>query len=297
MSVLAMKTVFEHSQHSGTELLMLLAIADFADDDGRAYPSVPTLAKKTRMQPRNANYVLAELQRSGELSVLRNAGPRGANLYRINLVRLHADPAPGCSPAHDCTPEADCMPAKECTPAPDCTEPLQPSAQSPASECRLPLHPAAAEPPVNHQGTVRGSIKKRPSKSAHAGANCDTPPLPAWVTTDDWQAFQHHRRQLRKPMTPEAERRCLVDLDALRAEGHDPAAVINQSIVRGWAGLFPIKRGPSPNRLDSRAAAAAGEAFESISSTPFAPYPSKQQLLEARNRAAVEAFVREGEHT
>jgi hypothetical protein len=69
---------------------MLLAIADFADDDGSAYPSVPTLAAKCRMKPRNANYILAALQESGELQVRQNEGPKGTNRYRIVLESLGA---------------------------------------------------------------------------------------------------------------------------------------------------------------------------------------------------------------
>ena len=75
-----MARVWEFSSHAGTDLLMLLAIADFADDDGNAYPAVPTLAAKCRMKPRNCRYLLRSLEASGELSVVTNAGPNGANL-------------------------------------------------------------------------------------------------------------------------------------------------------------------------------------------------------------------------
>ena len=78
-----MARVWEKSQHAGSELLMLLAIADFADDDGRAYPAVPTLAKKCRMTPRNANLILANLRKTGELVIRQNEGPKGTNLYQI----------------------------------------------------------------------------------------------------------------------------------------------------------------------------------------------------------------------
>ncbi len=64
---------------------MLLAIADFSDDDGKAYPSVPTLARKCRMVPRNVNHILAKLKASGELVVKQNEGPRGTNLFFIPL--------------------------------------------------------------------------------------------------------------------------------------------------------------------------------------------------------------------
>jgi len=85
MSVRTMAKVWESSQHRGNDLLMLLAIADFADDDGKAYPSVSTLAEKCRMQARGANKVLATLRASGELEIRHNEGPKGTNLYRVVL--------------------------------------------------------------------------------------------------------------------------------------------------------------------------------------------------------------------
>ena len=83
MSVRTMARVWTESTHSGSHLLMLLSIADFADDDGNAYPAVGTLAGKCRMQPRNAQVILTALRASGELQVRPNEGPRGTNRYRI----------------------------------------------------------------------------------------------------------------------------------------------------------------------------------------------------------------------
>jgi hypothetical protein len=69
VSVRTMARVWAESSHSGSHLLMMLAIADFADDDGNAYPAVATLARKCRMKTRNANVLLAALRASGELQV------------------------------------------------------------------------------------------------------------------------------------------------------------------------------------------------------------------------------------
>lgn len=85
MSVRMISRVWDVSAHKGNDLLMLLAIADFADDDGNAYPSVTTLANKCRMKQRNANLILAALRESGELEVRLNEGPKGTNRYRIVL--------------------------------------------------------------------------------------------------------------------------------------------------------------------------------------------------------------------
>jgi hypothetical protein len=44
-----MNAVWEHSAQTGSALLMLLAVADFADDAGSAFPSVSRLAKKLEL--------------------------------------------------------------------------------------------------------------------------------------------------------------------------------------------------------------------------------------------------------
>ena len=139
MSVATMARVWATSSHSGTELLMLLAIADFSDDDGRAYPAVATLAKKCRMTDRNARLILANLRDSGELVVRFGEGPKGANQYQI------ADPLKGAS-----------APLKN-------SSALKPASAPPEAGFRNPLKPASAKPSVNHQEPPEG--KKRRSRS------------------------------------------------------------------------------------------------------------------------------------
>ena len=94
MSLDVTKACWKNSQHSGTKLLMLVAIADFSDDSGKAFPSVRTLATKCRMCHRNAQYIIKELVKSGELSVEPNRGPspKFSNLYKINLNQLGVQP-------------------------------------------------------------------------------------------------------------------------------------------------------------------------------------------------------------
>ena len=90
MSIKVMSLCWEGSQHSGSDLLMLLAIADFSDDHGKAYPAVATLAKKCRMQRRNAQRILHNLENSGELVIEPNKGPppKFPNVYRVNTNNL-----------------------------------------------------------------------------------------------------------------------------------------------------------------------------------------------------------------
>ena len=126
MSVRTMARVWDQSAHAGTELLMLLAIADFADDEGNAYPAVPTLAAKCRMSPRNANFILSALRESGELEVRPNEGPRGTNRYKVVTGLKPASPLKSASP-------------------------LKPTSPTPEAGFPEPLKPTSDEPPLNHQ--------------------------------------------------------------------------------------------------------------------------------------------------
>jgi hypothetical protein len=105
MSVRIAARVWAQSQSAGSELLMLLAIADFADDEGRAFPSVPTLARKCRMGERNAMYVLKSLQEQGQLRVHKGAGRRGTNLYQLVFPETQpAAPPQSAAPLQEAAP-------------------------------------------------------------------------------------------------------------------------------------------------------------------------------------------------
>jgi hypothetical protein len=86
MSIRVMTRVWEFSTAKEGTLLILLAIADFADDQGRAFPSMERLAKKARMTRRNAQLAIRRLQRTGEVLVDIGAGPKGCNLFRVSLA-------------------------------------------------------------------------------------------------------------------------------------------------------------------------------------------------------------------
>ena len=70
--------------------------------------------------------------------------------------------------------------------------------------------------------------------------------LPDWLPVREWEAFKNFRRKIKHTLTDEAIPIALQELAKLRGEGHDPVAVLNQSILRGWRGLFPIKTENTP---------------------------------------------------
>lgn len=85
MSIKVMSAVWQHSKAKSGDLLVQLAIADFSNDEGFAFPSIPTLGRKARLSTRQVKRALDRLQRFGELIIYKNKGPNGVNRYRILL--------------------------------------------------------------------------------------------------------------------------------------------------------------------------------------------------------------------
>lgn len=92
MSIKVMSIVWSRAPVQGGDLLMLLALADNADDNGVAFPAVPYLASKARMTERNVQLCLRKLQGGGFIQIVPRAGPSGANKYRVNLSLLREFP-------------------------------------------------------------------------------------------------------------------------------------------------------------------------------------------------------------
>jgi hypothetical protein len=87
VSVKVMNAVFERYPVGGGEMILALALADHAHDDGsHIYPGVETLAQKTRQSERAVQYQLRRMEKSGWLILVSQArGGRGnSREYRIN---------------------------------------------------------------------------------------------------------------------------------------------------------------------------------------------------------------------
>ena len=77
--------VWDHSKAKGSDLLVLLAIADSADNTtGDAYPSIQTLADLSRLSERGVRYSIRRLEAMGELSVCQRPG-RKTSVYHVVL--------------------------------------------------------------------------------------------------------------------------------------------------------------------------------------------------------------------
>lgn len=137
MSVGWMSAVWTGSEARGTARLVLLALADNArDDDGVAWPSVATLARKCRVDERTVQRAIGALVELQEVAVEPQRGC--SNRYRLLIPRTPVN----LSPRQIATPGGVSP-----TPGNLPPDPRQPATSTPGN---LPPKPLG-----NHQRTVR----------------------------------------------------------------------------------------------------------------------------------------------
>jgi hypothetical protein len=68
--------------------------------------------------------------------------------------------------------------------------------------------------------------------------------VPEWVPQEPWKDYLEMRRRKRVPNTERALKLAVTALTKLREDGNDPAGVLEQSIFRGWSGLFELRKKP-----------------------------------------------------
>jgi hypothetical protein len=65
--------------------------------------------------------------------------------------------------------------------------------------------------------------------------------LPGWIDEKTWGDFITHRRKLKRPATPRAKELLAIKLEKMKEQGDNPNEVLEQSIINGWQGVFPLK--------------------------------------------------------
>lgn len=90
MSIRALNDVWESDLFDGSTLLVLLALADYANEDGWSWPSVGRIAQRARISTRAVRYATKALAVAGAIEIEMATGAHGTNRYRIlPLQNLH----------------------------------------------------------------------------------------------------------------------------------------------------------------------------------------------------------------
>src|SRR5438067_1103583 len=95
MSVHVSSWVWKHSRAKGSNRLVLLALADMANDEGKCWPSIRTLSARCLISERGVQDKIREAEQDGELNILPQEGPNGVNVYQFTaFLATGAKPAP-----------------------------------------------------------------------------------------------------------------------------------------------------------------------------------------------------------
>jgi hypothetical protein len=151
MSIRLMSAVFDNSELGPTSKLIMLALADHADDEGHCYPSIKRLCERTSLSERAVQGNIRDLQARGYLSVSMNAGRRGANIYIVRATPAVDAPRTIITPAGNAPPQ-------EMHPAGDAPPPPQEMHPSPAGDAPEPSR-TTIEPPIDGEAAKAREAK------------------------------------------------------------------------------------------------------------------------------------------
>jgi hypothetical protein len=87
MSAKVVSFIFENSKTVGSARVLMLAIADMANNDGECWPGRANLARRVNVSVRQITRLIQECERSGELSVISER--RADNEYENNRYLIH----------------------------------------------------------------------------------------------------------------------------------------------------------------------------------------------------------------
>lgn len=151
MSLKLLTLVWERAPLKDGALVLLLALADWADDNGVAFPSVGGLAFKARMGERHARRLLREFEAEGLIATEQRGVHHRPNSYRISLVKLRSFPERLNGPPSE---ESEGVPVSE--------------DRTPTSEVRTPVAPdPSIEPSINQK------VDDHPTEQTELSASAD----------------------------------------------------------------------------------------------------------------------------
>lgn len=106
--------------------------------------------------------------------------------------------------------------------------------------------PTSNQPAIHHNKEVQEiqEVDQKPPptpKGKRLKADVVEFELPGWIDREAWEGFAAMRKSIKKPMTQRAMDLAVKALAKLAEMGHAPAAVLNQSTLHSWIGLFEVK--------------------------------------------------------
>lgn len=235
MSISLMTEAWKLQGLTPTQKLVLLSLSDNANDQGECYPSIATIVMRTCLSERSVQGAIKALIGLGYVRSCARLGT--STIYMLTIGNEGAQPAQhprkSRTPANAAPPAANALPANVAPP-----QQLHPTPAAAAPPPPQELHPtpaaAAPEPSFNRQLNRQLTVKRAAAPSVD---------LPDWLDAEAWARFDRFRKAKNgKAWTHDAKVLTIRELGKLREEGYSPVDVIDQSVQKGWTGVFPLKK-------------------------------------------------------
>lgn len=222
MSVRVMQWVWLHGPKDPLERLVLLALADYSDDDGESFPSMIGLGEKASLTDRGARGIVRRLEASGYITVRLGGGRGGKNLYQIDMEKPgtcfrenHAE-----SPVN---PEPHSRNDKPGMINPECDD------LKPGTRLHKTRNHGSAEPSITINEPSSKNTREEVAKI-----------LEAWASPSSVKSFLAYRRASKhKAMTETGARRLAGHLREIFNAGGDTDDALAMAEERGWATVQP----------------------------------------------------------
>ena len=243
MSVKATSWVWYECEVAGADRMVLLALADFADESGLCFGSWTTLEHKTKLSRSTIARSLTRLEKDGVLTKVQSSRTVGGrNLATVWKLPIGGDVTVTLGGCHNDT-------GGNVTMTPGGCHGDTPTNNNVKETIKGATPTASPRPP-----------KKQSNSQPSSLFNPEGVPLPHGPRfAHVWREFCQHRKEIKAKLTPTAVGKILGDLGAVsEADAYDALA---KSIRNGWRGVFlpdrpaaPVARGkivslpPSPGQ-------------------------------------------------
>lgn len=212
MSIKVMTRVWELSAQRGSGLLLMLALADHAADDGICWPGIERLAHYCRLQERQTQKLLADLDATPELHIAAHAGGRShSNLYLVTLG-LDVD-------------EIQQILVRRLQYTAERARLI--AAEKGALQCTLFAKRVHSRTERVHSSTEKGALASAPEPLLTVNATPEelnpssvSPCLPVTASLESWPAWELCLAQLKAQMSVGTYNTHLAGSTAFRADGH-----------------------------------------------------------------------------
>jgi hypothetical protein len=232
--------VLEHSSVQGSAKVVLLGLANHANENGgNAWPSVATLSRYANLSERATQKVLGKLANEGHIIVRRNQGgspdaraDSRPNLYQIVMQSNSAADGDGVNAG---TPREVNL-----------RTPRQPNGVNSRTE-RGELQDARGVSPSSPEPPFEPSINRPEKKNdvKEKVAKTQLPEIPTALAgldgfADVWDAYLEMRAKHKKhgQVTPRVAAMAFAKLAKFAEQGIDPVEMVGRSALSGWADFY-----------------------------------------------------------